>query len=57
MPTVANKFARTLKAIGVRYVFGVPSGNMTDYTYPDKTEQEKFRFKLRNRPARGIISI
>jgi len=31
MPTVAQKFAHTLKEIGVRYVFGVPSGNMTDY--------------------------
>lgn len=31
MPTVAQIFARTLKEIGVRYIFGVPSGNMTDY--------------------------
>lgn len=31
MPSVAQQFARTLKEIGVRYVFGVPSGNMTDY--------------------------
>ncbi len=31
MPTVARQFARTLKEIGVRFVFGVPSGNMTDY--------------------------
>ena len=31
MPTVAQKFAHTLKEIGVRYVFGVPSGNMIDY--------------------------
>ena len=31
MPTVAQQFARTLKEIGVRFVFGVPSGNMTDY--------------------------
>ncbi len=31
MPTVAQLFAHTLKEIGVRYVFGVPSGNMTDY--------------------------
>ena len=31
MPTVAHLFARTLKEIGVRFVFGVPSGNMTDY--------------------------
>ncbi len=29
--TVAQLFARTLKEIGVRFVFGVPSGNMTDY--------------------------
>ena len=31
MATVAQKFAHTLKEIGVRYVFGVPSGNMIDY--------------------------
>jgi acetolactate synthase-1/2/3 large subunit len=31
MPTVAQIFARTLTEIGVRFVFGVPSGNMTDY--------------------------
>jgi acetolactate synthase I/II/III large subunit len=31
MSTVAQIFARTLKEIGVRFVFGVPSGNMTDY--------------------------
>lgn len=31
MPTVAQLFARTLKEIGVRFVFGVPSGNMIDY--------------------------
>lgn len=31
MPTVAQLFAHTLKEIGVRYVFGVPSGNMIDY--------------------------
>jgi acetolactate synthase I/II/III large subunit len=31
MTTVAWQFAHTLKEIGVRYVFGVPSGNMIDY--------------------------
>jgi acetolactate synthase I/II/III large subunit len=31
MATVAQRFAHTLKEIGVRYVFGVPSGNMIDY--------------------------
>lgn len=31
MTTVAQEFAQTLKEIGIRYVFGVPSGNMTDY--------------------------
>ena len=31
MSTVAQIFARTLTEIGVRFVFGVPSGNMTDY--------------------------
>jgi len=31
MPTVAQQFAHTLREVGVRYVFGVPSGNMIDY--------------------------
>lgn len=31
MMTVAQKFAESLKKIGVRYVFGVPSGSMIDY--------------------------
>ena len=31
MPSVAQIFAHTLKKIGVRFVFGVPSGNMIDY--------------------------
>lgn len=31
MPTIAQIFARSLKKIGVRFVFGVPSGNMIDY--------------------------
>lgn len=31
MPNVAQIFAHTLKEIGVRFVFGVPSGNMIDY--------------------------
>jgi acetolactate synthase-1/2/3 large subunit len=28
---VAEKVAQTLKELGVRYVFGVPSGNWIDY--------------------------
>ncbi len=31
MTTVAGQFAQTLKSLGVRYVFGVPSGSMIDY--------------------------
>ena len=31
MTTVAQQFAQTLKSAGVRFVFGVPSGNMIDY--------------------------
>ncbi len=31
MTTVAQQFAHTLREIEVRYVFGVPSGNMIDY--------------------------
>jgi acetolactate synthase-1/2/3 large subunit len=31
MTTVAQKFVESLKKIGVRYVFGVPSGSMIDY--------------------------
>ena len=31
MATVAQKMAASLKSIGIRYVFGVPSGNFVDY--------------------------
>ncbi|HDR52178.1 MAG TPA: hypothetical protein ENN90_11265 [Mariniphaga anaerophila] len=31
MLTVAQEFARTLRDLGIRHVFGVPSGNMIDY--------------------------
>ena len=31
MKTVALQFAQTLKDIGIRYVFGVPSGSMIDF--------------------------
>lgn len=40
MPTVAQQFAHTLKEIGVRYVFGVPSGNMIDYIEALRKEEE-----------------
>ncbi|MFW5822310.1 MAG: thiamine pyrophosphate-binding protein [Tangfeifania sp.] len=40
MTTVAQKFAHTLKEIGVRFVFGVPSGNMTDYIEALREEEE-----------------
>lgn len=38
MSTVAQLFAHTLKEIGVRFVFGVPSGNMIDYIEALKRE-------------------
>lgn len=31
MPNVSQIFAQTLKKVGIRFVFGVPSGNMIDY--------------------------
>ena len=31
MLTVAQQFARKLREVGVRFVYGVPSGNMIDY--------------------------
>ncbi|WP_319591321.1 thiamine pyrophosphate-binding protein [uncultured Draconibacterium sp.] len=39
MSTVAEVFAHTLKEIGVRYVFGVPSGNMIDYVEALRKEE------------------
>lgn len=39
MQTVAQKFAHTLKEIGVRYIFGVPSGNMIDYIEALRNEE------------------
>jgi acetolactate synthase-1/2/3 large subunit len=40
MPNVAQIFAHTLKEIGVRFVFGVPSGNMIDYIEALRQENE-----------------
>ena len=31
MATVAQELVVTLKELGVRYIFGVPSGNWIDY--------------------------
>ncbi len=45
MTTVAQRFAQTLKEIGVRYVFGVPSGNMIDYIEALR-EEENIDFVL-----------
>jgi acetolactate synthase-1/2/3 large subunit len=39
MPTVAQKFAHTLKEIGIRFVFGVPGGNMIDYIEALRNEE------------------
>nr|WP_319272402.1 thiamine pyrophosphate-binding protein [uncultured Draconibacterium sp.] len=39
MSTVAEVFAHTLKEIGVRYVFGVPSGSMIDYVEALRKEE------------------
>lgn len=39
MSTVAQKFAHTLKEVGVRYVLGVPSGNMIDYIEAIRKEE------------------
>ncbi len=40
MTTVARQFAHTLKEIGVRFVFGVPSGNMIDYMEALREEED-----------------
>lgn len=40
MSTIASLFAHTLKEIGVRYVFGVPSGNMIDYIEALRLEKD-----------------
>ena len=45
MTTVARQFAHTLKEIGVRFVFGVPSGNMIDYIEALR-EEEGIEFVL-----------
>ncbi|WP_372948712.1 thiamine pyrophosphate-binding protein [Mariniphaga sp.] len=39
MNTVAREFAHTLKEIGVKFVFGVPSGNMIDYIEAIRQEE------------------
>lgn len=40
MFTVAQQFAHTLKEIGVRYVFGVPSGSMIDFVAALRDEDQ-----------------
>lgn len=54
MPTVAQIFAHTLKEIGVRYVFGVPSGNMIDYMEALR-EEEGIDFILVGHEATAAI--
>ena len=39
MLNVAQQFAKTLQEIGVKYVFGVPSGNMIDYIEAIRQEE------------------
>ena len=39
MNTVAQEFTHTLKEIGVKFVFGVPSGNMIDYMEAIRKEE------------------
>lgn len=39
MSTVAREFVHTLKEAGIKYVFGVPSGNMTDYIEAIRQEE------------------
>jgi len=39
MKTVAHEFAHTLKESGIKYVFGVPSGNMIDYIEAIRQEE------------------
>lgn len=54
MPTVAQQFAHTLRDIGVRYVFGVPSGNMIDYIEALR-EEEGIDFVLVGHEATAAI--
>ena len=54
MDTVAQMFAHTLKEIGVRYVFGVPSGNMIDYIEALR-EEENIDFILTGHESSAAI--
>jgi acetolactate synthase I/II/III large subunit len=54
MTTVARQFAHTLREIGVRYVFGVPSGNMIDYI-ESLREEENIDFILVGHEATAAI--
>ncbi|MFV0267078.1 MAG: thiamine pyrophosphate-binding protein [Draconibacterium sp.] len=54
MSTVAQQFAHTLRDIGVRYVFGVPSGNMIDYIEAIR-EEEGIDFVLVGHEATAAI--
>jgi acetolactate synthase-1/2/3 large subunit len=52
MATVAQKLAASLKSIGIRYVFGVPSGNFVDYMEAIN-ETEGLEFVLVSNEASG----
>lgn len=54
MPTVAQQFAHTLKEIGVKFVFGVPSGNMIDYIEALRQE-EGIEFILAGHEASAAV--
>lgn len=54
MTTVAERFAQTLQALGIRYVFGVPSGAWVDYMEALRT-QEDIEFILVSNEASGAF--
>jgi len=51
MPTVAERVVATLEAMGVRYFFGIPGGNLTDYM--DACRRSRVRFVLVSNEAAG----
>ena len=56
MTTVAQIMAETLKELGVRYIFGVPSGNWTDYMAAiQQTEGLEF-ILISNEGAAGFMA-
>lgn len=56
MPTVAEVFVETLETLGVRYIFGVPSGNWVDYLDAIETSENLEFILVSHEGAAGFMA-